>query len=60
MFPAPDYETCVAYQGLYTGSWYVLTQSRHHGRYIYGGTKECAMTALTNAAKAARVRGWIN
>jgi hypothetical protein len=56
VFNSPDANQCVAYQGAYTGAYYVLTL--HHGRFVYAGPND--NYALSQAAWVARAKGWIN
>jgi hypothetical protein len=54
MFPPPDFNQCVAYQGNYTGAWYVLGTG---SRFFFAGPN--AERALELASIAAKIRGWM-
>jgi hypothetical protein len=52
--PAPNPDRCVAFQGDYTGTWYILGRC---DRYLYMGEGE--HLALEMGARLARWKGWI-
>jgi len=53
MFPAPDCDRCLAYQGEYTKCWFVMGGRR----FFYCGHD--SRHALAMAAFAGRVKGWV-
>ena len=56
MWDAPNYNRCVAYQGQYTGAWYVITRRRNSFVVFPNMTDN---VALTIATVNARLKGWI-